>query len=116
MLKLAADENFDGKILQGVLGQLPDLDIVRIQDTALYGASDPKILEWTAQEQRVLLTHDVNTMIGFAYDRIREGKHLAGVLEVHDTIPVGQAIESIVLMIECSFEHEWENQVRYVLR
>lgn len=116
MLKLAADENFDGKILRGILRYLPDLDVVRIQDTLLYGAGDPEILEWAAQEQRVLLTHDINTLIGFAYDRIREGKYLAGVLEVHDDIPVGQAIENIVLMIECSFDHEWENQVRYVIR
>lgn len=44
MLKLAADENFDGRILRGLLRALPDLDVVRVQDTELASAPDPEVL------------------------------------------------------------------------
>ena len=58
MLRLAADENFNHDIVRGLLRREPGLDIVRIQDVGLSGADDPTVLEWAAQEGRVLLTHD----------------------------------------------------------
>ena len=60
MLLLVADENFNHKIVRGVLRRKPEVDIVRIQDVGLSGADDPSVLEWAAQEDRVLLTHDVS--------------------------------------------------------
>jgi len=62
MLRLAADENFNNNIIRGLLRRKPDLDIIRVQDAGLSGVADPEVLEWAAQEVRVLLTHDVSTM------------------------------------------------------
>jgi predicted nuclease of predicted toxin-antitoxin system len=36
----------------------PDIDIIRVQDVGLSGEDDPIVLEWAAQEGRILLTHD----------------------------------------------------------
>jgi predicted nuclease of predicted toxin-antitoxin system len=58
--ELAADENINRDIVRGLLRTQPNLDIVRAQDVGLSGADDGAILEWTAREGRVLLTHDVN--------------------------------------------------------
>nr|WP_309745308.1 DUF5615 family PIN-like protein [Chamaesiphon sp. OTE_20_metabat_361] len=55
MLKLLADENFDNTILRGLLRRQPDIDIIRVQDTEFYGANDPTVLAWAAQENRILL-------------------------------------------------------------
>ena len=63
MLLIAADENFNNDIVRGLLRRKPDLDIVRLQDVDLSGADDPTVLGWAAQENRVLLTHDVTTKI-----------------------------------------------------
>lgn len=114
MLKLAADENFNNKIIRGILRRKPDIDIVRIQDAGLAGARDPIILEWAAKEDRVLLTHDVSTITGYAYERIESGLHMPGVFEVSRNIPIGTAIEDILLLIECSQEGEWNGQIRYL--
>ena len=46
MLRLLADENFNGDIVRGLLLRQPDLDIVRVQDVGLGGADDPDILAW----------------------------------------------------------------------
>jgi uncharacterized protein with PIN domain len=47
----------------------PMLDIVRVQDIELSGKDDPTILEWAAQEGRVLLTHDVAMITRYSYER-----------------------------------------------
>jgi Domain of unknown function (DUF5615) len=114
MVTFVADENFNNDIVRGVCRRNPAIDIVRIQDVELSGAHDPVILEWAAQVGRILLTHDVSTMIAHAYDRVREGKRMPGVFEVSRNVPIGVAIEQILLLAECSYENEWEGQVRYL--
>jgi hypothetical protein len=114
MLRFAADENFNSDIVRGVRRRLATVDIVRIQDAGLLSGDDPTILEWAAESGRVLLTHDVATMTRYAYDRVREGKPMPGVFEVGRQVPIGIAIEDIVLLAECSFDGEWEGQVRYL--
>jgi len=60
-MRFAADENFDGRILDGLRRRLTPFDVVRVQDTPMYQSSDPELLDWLAAEGRILLTHDVNT-------------------------------------------------------
>lgn len=59
MLRYAADENFNNDIVWGLLRRNAELDIVRVQDAGLTQADDPTVLAWTADEGRILLTHDV---------------------------------------------------------
>ncbi len=114
MLALAADENFNNDIVRGLLRRKPDLNIVRIQDAGLSGTDDPTVLEWVAQEERVLLTHDVSSITRYAYERTQAGKPMPGVFEVSREVSIGTAIEDILLLAECSLEGEWEGQVRYL--
>jgi hypothetical protein len=114
MLRLCADENFNNDIIRGLLRRKPETDIIRIQDVGLSGADDRTVLEWTAHEGRVLLTHDVTTVTQYAYERVRAGKPMPGVFEVSRAVPVGHAIEDILLLIECSLDGEWESQIRYL--
>ena len=114
MLQLAADENFNNDIVRGLLRRRPELDIVRIQDVGLSGADDPTVLEWAAQENRVLLTHDVSTITYHAYERVRTSAPMPGVFEVGRHVPIGRAIEDILLLADYSLDGEWEGQVRYL--
>ncbi len=52
------------------------------------------MLEWVAQEGRILLTHDTRTMPNHAYERVKIGKSMLGVFVVNDDMPIGQAIEN----------------------
>ena len=113
-LRFVIDEDFDNDILRGVLRKKPDLDIVRVQDVGLSGAKDSAVLEWAAQEGRVLLTHDVSTKTVDAVARVRGGLAMPGVFTVSQSLPIGKAIEEILLLAECSLEGEWEGQVRYL--
>lgn len=114
MLSLAADENFNNNIVRGLLRRNPDMDLVRIQDFGLSGADDRTVLAWAADQGRVLLTHDVSTMIRFANERTRSREPMPGVFEVSRSIPVGRVIEDVLLLAECSREGEWEGQIRFL--
>ncbi|NJL41159.1 MAG: DUF5615 family PIN-like protein [Leptolyngbyaceae cyanobacterium SM1_4_3] len=114
MLKLLADENFDNTIIRGLLRRNPDIDIVRVQDVGLAGKDDPTILQWASQEGRVLLTHDVATITRYAYDRVRLGQLMLGVIEVSVDAAIGRVIEDALLIIECSLERELEGQIQYL--
>ena len=111
-MKFAADENFDNRVLRGLLRHHPDLDIVRIQDTNLAGATDPVVLAWAAEEERILLTHDQKTVPRYAYERMSAQKSVAGVIVVSDWLSVGAVIDDLLIVITCSSAAEWVNQVR----
>jgi len=113
-LRFLVDEDFDNDIVRGMLRRLPSLDIVRAQDVGLSGSVDPIVLEWAAQEGRVLLTHDVSTMTAHTYARVSSGLPMPGVFAVSQLAPINQVIEDLMLLAECSHPGEWEGQVRYV--
>lgn len=114
MLRLAADENLNGDIVRGLLRRNPQVDIVRVQDVGLSGADDPSVLEWAATENRVVVTHDVSTLARHAFDRVAANRSMPGVFAVRSLAPIGQTIDDLLMLVECSQPGEWEGQVRYL--
>ncbi len=114
MIRFLADENFDNDIIRGILRREPSVDIVRIQDIGLIGADDRKVLSWAADEDRILLTHDVRTITVFAFERIKADLPMPGVFEVPKSLPISSVIEDIILIAGLSLPGEWNGQVRYL--
>ena len=114
MLRFAADENFNYNIVRGLLRRKSDLDIIPIQDVGLSGKDDATVLEWTAQENRILLTHDVTTITKYAYERINDGFPMPGVFEIKMNSPLGDIIEDILLLADYSYEDEWDGKIVYL--
>jgi len=113
-MRLATDENFDNRILRGLLRRRPELDIVRVQDVGLSGRGDEDVLAWAAREGRVLLTHDVTTIRRYVDERAHAGLSMPGVFAVSQQTPIAQAIQDILLLAECSLEGEWEGQIQFL--
>jgi hypothetical protein len=113
VLRPSADENFNGDIVRGLLRRNPTLDIVRVQDVGLSGADDPSVLQWAADQGRVIVTH-VSTLAKHSFDRIAAGQPMPGVFEVRSVAPVGQAIDDLILLAECSFDGGCEGQVHFL--
>jgi predicted nuclease of predicted toxin-antitoxin system len=113
-IRLLADENFRYAIFQGLRERAPNLDIIRVQDVGFANTDDPLILAWAAQENRIVLTHDANTMTDFAYERVRAGQGMSGVIEVSLKVPIGKAIEEILILDTCTEADELEGQVIYL--
>jgi len=114
MLRFAADENLNYNIVRGLLRRKADLNIVRIQDVGLSGKDDATVLEWAAQEDRILLTHDVTTITKYAYERISDGLPMPGVFAIKMTSSLGEIIDDIILLADYSYENEWEDKIVFL--
>ena len=114
MISLLVDEDFDNTILRGLLRRLPGIDVVRVQDVGLCGSTDPEVLAWAADHDRVLITHDVSTMKSHAYERVASGLQMPGLFALPQSLPIGVAIAELLLLTECSIAGEWEGQVRHL--
>jgi hypothetical protein len=114
MIRFIADEDFNGRIVRGLLLRKKDLDLVRVPDVGLSGASDEKLLEWAADNNRILLTHDNRTMPRHVAHRLNGGLAIPGVLIVDDLAPIGLCIDELLIIDECSTADEWQNVILYV--
>jgi predicted nuclease of predicted toxin-antitoxin system len=111
MLRLATDADVHGEIIRGLRRRLPEIDLVRAQDALPEGASDNEVLRWAATENRILITNDRNTMVGFAYARVAAGESVPGVIATTNEQSIGSAIDEILLIAEYMPEEEIRDQV-----
>ncbi len=111
MVPLLADENFNHRVLRGLRRRLPTLDCMLAQETEIYQREDPEVLDWAASQSRVILTHDVNTMTKYAYERLAAGQPLPGVIVIPKELPIGVAIEELVTLLYCSIPEEFPGRV-----
>jgi hypothetical protein len=114
VIRLLIDENFNHDLVRGLLRRSTGADLVRVQDLGLRGASDDVVLDRAASEGRVVLTHDVATLIGRAYERILAGRSMPGVIAVSQGLSARQVIDDLVLVVECSRAEDWTDQVRFL--
>lgn len=111
MLRLASDADVHGEIIRGLRRRLPEIDLKRAQDALPEGTPDPEVLAWAAAENRVLITNDRNTMVGFAYRRVAAGQPVPGLIVTTDEQSIGSAIDDILIVAEYMSEEEIRGQV-----
>jgi predicted nuclease of predicted toxin-antitoxin system len=115
MVRVLTDFDFNGRIVRGVLRLRPGFDLVRIQDTGLaQNTPDPDILEWAAANDRIVLTHDRNTMVGFAHARVAAGHPMPGLIVADNTASIGQIIDDLLLIDDLTMQADWANRVEYL--
>jgi hypothetical protein len=114
MLRFLTDEDFDGRLTSALLARVPGLDLVRTQDTGLMHTPDPDILARAAGEGRIMLTHDRNTMTGFASTRVNAGQPMPGLFVVDRQAPFGQILDDLEAMAGASELDEWRDQIIFV--
>lgn len=111
MLRLASDADVHGEIIRGLRRRCPDLDLVRVQEILPEGVGDCEVLAWAAGENRILITNDRNTMIGFAHERVASGESTPGLIVTTNQQSIGSAIDDILLIAECMSEAEMRSQI-----
>jgi hypothetical protein len=114
MLRLASDADFNGDVIRALRDRKPDIDLVRVIDVGLRTAEDPQILEWAASHDRILLTHDENTMIAYARARIAAGCAMPGLFVAPQSLAIGRTADAVLLAVECSIQEEWRNRIEFI--
>ena len=114
MLPLATDADVHGAVVRGLRRSVPEIDLVTAQEAGLRTALDPAVLEWAATDGRVLVTQDQNTMIGYAYDRVRAGLPMPGLLVIGGGVTIGQAINELAVVAGCGLPEDFKDRVQFL--
>jgi hypothetical protein len=106
MLRLASDADVHGDIPRGLRRRLPIVDLIRVQDALPEGTHDNIVLAWASTENRVLISNDRNTMVGFAYQRAARGEPMPGLIVTTNEQSIGSAIDDLAVIAEYMPEEE----------
>ena len=110
-----ADECLPRAIVRGVKRRDRSVDFVRVQDIGLAGNSDPEILEWAADDGRVVVSRDKATMSDFAGERIVAGHPMPGLLLVPENyLPLLRELIDDLLLVSEDDPKDWEHRIEYL--
>ena len=110
-IRFLADANFNQKIVAGLLLRESQIDFELPQNVIPEKMEDPEVLELGAARGRVIVTHDVRTMPDHFSDFVAD--HLCpGMILVPKKMPIGAAIEELLLIWQVSEAEEWTNQMQ----
>lgn len=112
--RFLADQDFNERILRGVLRQEPAIEFLRAREAGVQERSDSEVLAYAATAGWIVLSHDVNTMSAAATARIKAGQAMSGLALVHQLAPFAPVIESIVLIWATTEAEEWRNQIQFL--
>jgi hypothetical protein len=76
--------------------------------------SDPNLIAWAAEEERIIITHDRRTMPYHAANRLARAEKVAGIIVVSRQLPVSQVINDLEIIVSCSDMIEWENVIKHL--
>ena len=108
MPRLLGDQNFDDRILDGLLRRLPDLVVIKLRDVVRRDSDDEVVLATALEHDCVLVTHDKRTMPGHMAERAARGMSLPRVVIVPKNLGVGRAIEEIEVLLLAGTEADWQ--------
>jgi predicted nuclease of predicted toxin-antitoxin system len=113
VIAFLVDQNFNEHIVDGLTRRDAALEFIHVRDVDMAAAPDTTVLEWAATHGLVLLTHDRKTIPSFAYARVAAGLPMPGVFLVRDDMPIGQAIDELLMAALCLSPEECKDMVRY---
>jgi predicted nuclease of predicted toxin-antitoxin system len=114
MLRLLTDEDVHGDIVRGLLRRQPALDLIRVQDVGLIQTPDNIILDWAAQQGRVVVSVDKKTLAVDVWERVVRGLPMSGVVILRTLLTIGQAINELELVALGGNPDDLRNQVIYL--
>jgi predicted nuclease of predicted toxin-antitoxin system len=115
--RFLTDMNFNARIVTGLRRRAPSIDLVTVQDLGLQKTPDPALLAEAQRLDRILLTHDINTMPGYFADflaSLSENEHSPGVMLVAQGLSIGVAIQELYMVWACSPHEEWRDRFTYL--
>jgi hypothetical protein len=112
--RLLADEDVRGPVLRGIRRHHRDIDVIDVRDVRLEGAPDDQVLDWAAENGRVVVSQDEETMIGAACARIARGLPMPGLTLAPLRCPTGRAIRDIAALVDRSIDDPLDGTVRHL--
>lgn len=77
-------------------------------------SSDDEVLEYAAQHNRIVVSHDVNTMSAAAYGRVADGELMRDLVRILQDKPIGPVVDDLVLIWTASDAADWIGIVQFL--
>lgn len=110
-VRFQADADLNQIIVKATLRLEPSIDFQTAQGAGLAGLHDPDVLRLTAEQGRILLSHDRRTMPKH-FGQFILSQNSSGILIVSQRLPVSQIAEDLLLIWLVSKPEEWVNRIR----
>ena len=109
-VRYQADADLNQAIVTGVLRREPTIDFQTAFAAGLEGVKDPEVLAITAQQERILVSHDRKTMPS-KFASFIVSNQSSGVIIVSRKLPTEVIIEELLLIWAASSAEEWMNRI-----
>jgi hypothetical protein len=111
MVRFLADADFNFAIVKGCRRHDPALDFLSANEARLQGLPDPDVLAIAAEQNRILVTHDFQTMPRHFGEFLMRRQSSPGVFLVSQYSAIGEVINELVLIWAASEAEEWKNRI-----
>ena len=91
------------------------MDFLSANEAKLEGIPDPDVLALAAEQDRILVTHDRQTMPWHFAEFLMIGRTCPGVFLVSQHASIGEVIDALVLIWAGSDAEEWKNRIVNIL-
>ena len=110
-IRFQADGDLNEDIVTGIIRRVPKIDFQTATEARLSGVADEQVLAFCADEGRLLVSHDWQTMPHHFADYI-SNQTSPGVLIVPQSMEILEAIEELILVWAASEAEEYVNNIR----
>jgi hypothetical protein len=111
MVRFLADASLHHAIVAGCSRREPSIDFLSAHAARLNGVSDRDVLALAAKLDRILVTHDFQTMPKHFAEFLASGGSSPGVFLVKQRTPLAAVIEELVLVWAASEAKDWMNRI-----
>jgi Domain of unknown function (DUF5615) len=112
-IRFQADVTLNQIILRAARRREPALDFQTAETASLAGLPDPEVVARAAEDGRILVTHDLQTMPRHfaAFITTRQSP---GLLLIPPRLPIASAVDDLLLIWSTMAAEEWRNLMWYL--
>ena len=111
MIRFLADADLNHAIVKGCRRYEPAMDFLSANEAKLEGVANVNVLALAAEQDRILVTHDRQTMPRHFGEFLASGRSSPGIFMVSQYARVGEVIDALVLTWAASDAGEWKNRI-----
>jgi hypothetical protein len=112
--RFLADEDFRNEIVRAVVRREPTIDFTTVQALGMSGTPDDQLLQFAWENNRVVVSHDANTMTAEAIRRINDGRQIAGLFIAPQDADLQAMLDCLLTIAGASEADEWHNLLTFL--
>jgi predicted nuclease of predicted toxin-antitoxin system len=112
-IQFLADENLRQAIVLGLRRREPSANFVQAFEVGAVGKDDLAVLQIAAEQNRILVSHDIKTMPQHFRHFIAR-QFSPGAILIPQKLPLSTAIDQLLIIWLASEAEEWVNQIRFL--